>query len=297
MRSIVFPGVHNLPIYAAEAQGFFAQRAIHLEMTYTQSSEQQREGIADGTYDLAHSAIDNAIAMADVAGEDVISFVGLDRGFNQFVTGPGITQYEDLRGKILGVNAPDTAFALIAYELLDRHGLKRDRDYTVKPIGATRFRLEALQAGACNFAMLNLPFCLFASAVGLGQLEDPQKAIGGYQANAGVAQRHWMKQNTDLLTRYIASFVEGLRWVMAPANKEAAIALLAEGMKIPADIARRCCEIILDPADGFTKDAKLDREGLAIVLKLRENFTGIVNPKPLDDYLDESYYHAALALL
>jgi ABC-type nitrate/sulfonate/bicarbonate transport system substrate-binding protein len=297
VRAIVFPGVHNLPIYAAETLGFFAKRAIRLELTYTQSSEEQRDGISNGTYDIAHSAIDNAIAMADVAGEDVVSFVGLDRGFNQFMTAPGIATYEDLRGKILGVDAPDTAFALIAYELLNRHGLQRARDYTVKPIGATRFRLEALLAGTCDFAMLNLPFCLFASAAGLGQLEDPQKAIGAYQANAGLAQRHWMERNADLLTRYIASFVEGLRWVMAPVNREAGITLLADGMKIPADIARRCCEIILDPVDGFVTDAKINREGLMKVRELRSNFTGIVNPRSLDSYIKESYYHAALALV
>jgi ABC-type nitrate/sulfonate/bicarbonate transport system substrate-binding protein len=295
--SIVFPRVHNLLIYAAKAQGFFVKGGITLEQTYTQRSEQQRDGIADGTYDLAHSTIDNAIVMADVPGEDVISFVGLDRGSNQFVTGPEIAQYDDLRGKILGVDAPDTVSALIAFELLDRHGLKRDQDYTVKLIGATRLRLEALQAGTCDFAVPNLPFCLFASEPGLGQLEDPQKALGAYQANAGLAQRHWMNQNTDLLMRYIASFEERLRWIMAPVSKEAAITLLAEGMKISSDIARRCLKIILDPTDDFTKGAKLDRKALAMVLRLREIFTGVVNPKKLDGYLDEPYYQAAVALL
>jgi ABC-type nitrate/sulfonate/bicarbonate transport system substrate-binding protein len=67
IRAIVFPGVQNLPIYAAEVGGFFAKRGIHLELTCTQSSEQQRDGIADGTYDLAHSSIDNAIALVDLA--------------------------------------------------------------------------------------------------------------------------------------------------------------------------------------------------------------------------------------
>lgn len=297
IRSIVFPGVQNLPIFAAEAQGFFEKRGIKLELTFTQSSEQQRDGIADGTYDIAHSAIDNALALADVAGEDVISFVGLDKGFNQFVVQPDIKSYEDLRGRILGVDAPDTAFALIVYELLERRDLKRERDYQVMPIGATRFRLEALQAKKCDFAMLNLPFCLYASDAGLSQLEDPQKAIGAYQGNAGLAQRAWIKGHEDLLARYIASFVEGLRWVMNPANRAMSVELLRTRMQMPPHVAEECCRIILDPEIGFTKDAKLDHEGLAMVRRLRATFTGQVNPKPLSDYIDETYYDRALALL
>ena len=247
IRSIVFPGVQNLPAFAAESRGLFEKRGIALETTFTQSSEQQREGIAKGTYDIAHSAIDNALALADVAGEDVVSFVGLDRGFNQFVVQPGISSYEDLRGKILGVDAPDTAFALIAYELLERRGMKRERDYQVMSIGATRFRLEALLAKKCDFAMLNLPFCLNAAESGLGQLEDPQKAIGAYQGTAGLAQRAWIRSHEDLLVRYIASFVEGVRWIKDPANRAASIDLLAAKMQMSQHIAEKCCRIILDP--------------------------------------------------
>jgi hypothetical protein len=69
-RAIVFPGVFNPPIYAVESFGFIAKSPTKLELTYTQSSEEQREGISNGTYDIAHSAIDNAIAMADVASGD-----------------------------------------------------------------------------------------------------------------------------------------------------------------------------------------------------------------------------------
>ena len=297
IRAIVFPGVQNLPIFAAEEQGFFEQRNIHLELIPTKNSEQQRNGIADGTYDIAHSAIDNAIALSDVAGKDVISFVGLDKGFNQFVVQPEIKSYEDLRGKILGVDAPDTAFALIAYELLDRNGLKRDRDYQVMPIGATRFRLAALQERKCDFAMLNLPFCLDAAEAGLSKLEDPQRAIGAYQGNTGLALRSWILGHEDLLVRYIASFVQGLRWVLDPANRSKAVELLGRRMQMQPHIAEECCRIILDPEFGFTRDAKLDLEGLTMVRKLRANFTGTVNPKPDADYIDESYYEKALALL
>ena len=78
VRVIVFPGVQNLPSFAAEEQGFFAKRGLAVETVYTQSSKQQRDGLADGLYEIAHSAIDNAIAMVDAAGKDVVIVIGLD---------------------------------------------------------------------------------------------------------------------------------------------------------------------------------------------------------------------------
>src|SRR6185312_14853567 len=106
------------------------------------------------------------VSMVEAAGQDVVIVVGLDRGFNKLVVQPEITSYEKLRGKTLGVDAPDTAFALIAYDMLRRKDLKPG-DYKVKPVGATRFRLQALKNRTIDVSVLNLPFNLFAQQAGL----------------------------------------------------------------------------------------------------------------------------------
>ena len=74
LKVILFQGVQNLPNMAAEAQGFFAKRGLALETIFTKGSDQMREGLARGDYDLAHGAVDNAVAMVEVAKEDVFIF-------------------------------------------------------------------------------------------------------------------------------------------------------------------------------------------------------------------------------
>jgi ABC-type nitrate/sulfonate/bicarbonate transport system substrate-binding protein len=59
---IVFPGIPNLPIFAAQAQGFFAKRGLDVDLKFTPNSEELRNGLAEGRYQIAHSAIDNAFA-------------------------------------------------------------------------------------------------------------------------------------------------------------------------------------------------------------------------------------------
>jgi ABC-type nitrate/sulfonate/bicarbonate transport system substrate-binding protein len=297
LRIIVFRGVQNLPNFAAEANGFFKNRGIVVETVFTANSEQQRAGLASGEYDIAHAAVDNAVAMVDVAKEDIAIFMGLDEGFNKLVVQPGIKSYEDLRGKTLGVDAPDTAFALVAYEMLRLNGLKPG-DYKVQPVGATQSRLDAMKDGKIDFAMLNLPFNIFAQRAGLAIIDDPKQVIAAYQSTGGFVLRGWATKNRDVFIRYIAAYIEGLRWALDPANRAAATQLLVKRMDLTPDIAEACINQILDPKTGFTKDAKLTHDGMTMLLTLRASFTGEKDRDLSPDrYIDESYYRDALATL
>jgi ABC-type nitrate/sulfonate/bicarbonate transport system substrate-binding protein len=295
LKVIVFQGVQNLPNMAAETQGFFTQRGLAVETIFTKGSDQMRDGLARGDYDIAHGAVDNAVAMVEVAKQDVFIFCGLDQGFNKLVVRPEISSYEDLRGKTFGVDAPDTAFALIAYDMLKRKGLNSG-DYVVQPIGATRFRLEALKESKIDFAMLNLPFNIFAQAAGLKILDDPANVIGAYQSAGGFSRRDWAAANRDVLIAYVAAYIEGVRWALDPRNRKAAALLMRDRMKLDAAVVEQCLDQMLDERTGFAADAKLNRDGMATLLSLRAKFTG-APAMPASRYVDEAVYREALTLL
>jgi ABC-type nitrate/sulfonate/bicarbonate transport system substrate-binding protein len=230
-----------------------------------------------------------------VAHDDVFIFMGLDQSFNKLVVRPEISTYEDLRGKIFGVDAPDTAFALIVYDILGRKGLSRV-DYKVLPIGATRFRLETLIEGKCDFAMLNLPFNVFAEQAGLRILDDPIKVIGPYQSVGGFTRRDWAARNRDVLVHYIAAYIEGLRWSLDPRNRPAASLLMQDKMQLDGKVAEKCLDEMLDRDSGFAVDATLNHDGMATLLALRARFTNSA-VMPVSRYVDETPYRAALDLL
>lgn len=103
LRMIVFPGVQNLPIYAAQAKGFFARRELRVDLTFTPNSMALREGLAKGTYDLAHTAVDNAIAMVELAKVDVVVLMGGDSSLNGLYVQPDIQSVAELRGRTVAV--------------------------------------------------------------------------------------------------------------------------------------------------------------------------------------------------
>jgi ABC-type nitrate/sulfonate/bicarbonate transport system substrate-binding protein len=143
LKVIVFPGMSNLAQFAALAQGFYTKRGLAVDLVYTPNSTELRDGLAAGRYQIAHAGVDNAVAQVETAKVDLFIFMGGNNGFNNLIVQPEIRSYEDFRGKVMAVDAVDTAFALLLYKMLDLKGIKRS-DYDVKPVGGSLSRYQAM---------------------------------------------------------------------------------------------------------------------------------------------------------
>jgi ABC-type nitrate/sulfonate/bicarbonate transport system substrate-binding protein len=299
LRVNAFPNAKALPLHAGLAKGIYARHGIALELSFTENSTRQREGLAAGTIDIALAAVDNAVAMVEVANQDVIIVTGGDSGMNEFFVQPFVRSFADLRGRVLVVDAPDTAYALLAKKILLKHGLESGRDYVVKPVGRGELRLKAMAQDKDNAAaILNLPFTIQAEELGLKSLGSTVDMLGPYQANGAFVQRAWAIRNGPLLERFIAAYIESLRWAMHPANREEATGMLMEKLKLPRGVAERTYRMLADPSRGFTPDARFDRQGFDNMLALRAEMESRgAGPAKPEKYFDLSYYERALARL
>jgi ABC-type nitrate/sulfonate/bicarbonate transport system substrate-binding protein len=184
---IVFPGVQNLPMFAAQAKGFYAKRGLAVELKFTPNSDELRNGLAEGRYQIAHSAVDNAFALKDKANVDIAVVFGGDDSFNRLIVQPEIASLADLKGKTVAVDALNTAYAFQLYEMLRQKGLNKG-DYEVKSVGGTSQRLEALTKDKTYAAaIMNPPFSIRAEKAGLKVLGTVADAIGAYQGSAGFS--------------------------------------------------------------------------------------------------------------
>ncbi len=300
LRVNVFPTAKNLPFFVGIPMGIFEKHGLKIELQFTQNSQAQRAGLASGAFEIAHAAVDNAVAMVEIAGQDVIIVTGGDSGMNEFIVQPYVRTLADIRGRTLLVDAPDTAYALLAKKLLLRQGLKEGVDYAVRPEGRGGLRYEAMFKNDQNAAaVLNPPFSVLALQRGMKSMGGLADLLGPYQANGAFVLRSWAKAHGVLLERYIAAYVESLRAALAPANKALSIAKLAENLKLEPEAAARTYELLANPSSGFTPDAKFDPEGFRNTLAVRAEIEGQKGnkPHPPEKYLDLSYYRRALATL
>jgi len=296
----MFPGAQALPVIAAASQGIFERHGLKVEILFTVNSQEQRDGLAKGEFQIAQAAVDNAVAMVERAKEDVVIVTGGDSSMNEFFVQPDIRSYKDLKGHTLLVDAPDTAYALQLKKILLMNGLKEGADYRIHPIGGTGLRLKGMRENKdYKAAMLNPPFSVDAKAAGLKSMGTAVALIGPYQASGSFVLRKWAAANRDTLERYIAGVIEGTRWAVAPANKDAAIRILSERLKVTPEVAVRTWELMVDPKFGLAPDGRFDVDGFKKVLALRAEIEGDWAGKPpaAERYYDLSYYDGAMKKL
>jgi ABC-type nitrate/sulfonate/bicarbonate transport system substrate-binding protein len=297
VRVNTFPTARSLPVYVGLDNGLFARHGIKLELEFTENSKSQREGLASGKFEVVQAAVDNALAMIEVAKIDVVIVSGGDSGTNEFIVGKGIENFDGVRGKKLVVNAPNTAYALQGIKILAQHGLKVDVDYKLNPVGNGTHRLKAMMEGGDNAAaIMNLPFSAQTIEAGMKSLGRTTDMLGPYQAGGAFVLRSWAKANSKTLENYLAGYIESLRWVMDKKNRDEAIAMLMDKRKLTRSLATRSYDLMIEPGFGFNPDAKLSAEGFDNVLKLRQEVEGGPKQEPAK-YLDLSYYDRALKLV
>ena len=236
-----FPNATNLALYQGEARGIFAKHGVALEVEFTQNSEDQRRKLGTGQVDIAYSAIDNAVAMVELAKQDVVIVSGGDTSMMELMVRPEIAKLEDMRGKTLVVDRANTAYALQAKKILKGAGLLPNRDYAMKEVGATIARVDARLSGADNVAagMLNPPFSFGAKDKGLKSFGRAVDLIGPYQGGGVFALRSWATKNAALLERFLAAYIEATRVALDPANRAQSIELIAARLKQAPALATR----------------------------------------------------------
>jgi ABC-type nitrate/sulfonate/bicarbonate transport system substrate-binding protein len=287
-----------LPIVVGEMRRTFAKFGIEVVTENLASSDLMRAALAAGKGDLAYAAVDNAVAMVEIATVDICIVSGGEGSQNELIAQPEIKSIKELRGKTLLVDAVNTAYALQLKKILLLSGMQSGRDYEMKAYGATPLRLEALLKHK-EFAgsMLGGPAALSAKSAGLVSLGSVPDLLGAYQAQGHFARRKWADEHREYLVRYLAAYIESQRWIMDPANKKQVIEMMIQEYKLAPEVAAGTYELSMTHPGGFEKDAQLDQKGFENVLKLRAEVEGQWggHVPPTKNYYDDTYYKAALA--
>src|SRR5258708_7029084 len=139
----VFPGAQALPLIAGTSQGVFERQGLKVELLFTQNSQELRDDLASGAVQVAHSAVDNAVAMVERTGRDVVIVSGGDSSMNEFFVQPEIRSIADLKGRVLAVDAPNTPYALQANKIKLMNGMKEGAASSAKTVEGPLYRYPA----------------------------------------------------------------------------------------------------------------------------------------------------------
>jgi ABC-type nitrate/sulfonate/bicarbonate transport system substrate-binding protein len=300
LRVIAFDGGWNLPVWAAQRQGFFEANGVAVQLSYTPNSVHLITSQLDGKFDISLALMDNYVAYQEGQGEakipdnpDLFAFLGGDGGFASIVAAPAVKSFADLKGKTVSVDAMTTGFAFLTREILARNGIA-DADVTYVRAGGTANRYRELLAGKQDATMLRTPFDLTAKQRGLNVLAYAE-SLGAYQGTAAAARRSWAASHEKEMIGFLRGYRAGVDWIYDRANREIVEAILvAHQRDMTPALAKQAYDLLLADRGGITRDVALDMNGIRTVLELRSKYG--TPKKTLTDptkYVDLTYYEKA----
>lgn len=277
----------NVSYIVAKNEGFFEREGLSVCYNQVRSSNQQFDDLMSGRYDIVTAASDNAVTRVLNSALPVSMIAGLEMNNDQVLavnTARGIHTYEDLRGKPIAVDAPDTGFSFLLRKILADHGLFLENgDYTLQPVGGVALRYAALQAGQTTTgqpvyaSMINYPFAaqLRAPVEVLARAED---YFYPYQGGAFTVRHDYSASHPDTIIRFLRAIIDGGEFARRRQNRETVVAHIAAELGVSNEIAGRELDASLDRQTGENPRAKIDKQALIGTIELRQEFGGFTSP-------------------
>ena len=211
---------------AAAKLGLYEAEGLEVEVDVTQSSKDQMAKLVDGTWDVVHTNADNVVWWCEDNGADLVIVMAAESKPGQDLwVRPEIETYEDLRGKVLAVDAAESGYVTPLRVLLSQAGLKEGTDYDFVEVGTTHLRIDAMREGRASGAMVGSR--ADAAAEGFRVLDSINRLYTHY-AGSTATRREWAAANADLLVRYLRA---QLRAAASLSGGDAAPSFAWEGLR------------------------------------------------------------------
>ena len=290
--AVISESANNWPLLVAEEKGYFSQEGLQVEMIVTGDSGRQLDGLAQGTYDIAHQAADHFIRAVE-QGKDLFVFMTISRPIFDFVVNRAIRSIGDLKGKTIALDRPTTGYWLLFRKVFAENGLP-PQDYQLLPhLGGAENRFLAVKDGRAQGTFLNPPLSLEAISQGLPRLTGLADHFQEFPGSSGGARREWARDNEATLVRYLRAYVRAADWLMDPSNREEAITIFTNKMEIDARHVPGSYQSFVET--GLVPSAALSMAGIQQLLDLLVE-TGQLEPpvSSPEKYADPSYQQKAL---
>lgn len=267
----------SLLIEVAQMSGSFKRVGLDIKQSLVASSRSQFQALEAGHLDLVMTSPDNALAYRFIADNalgrnlPVQIIAAIDRGLGlSLCMAPQFQNIESVRSQVLGVDAPESGFALVAYALLEKAVLPPG-DYQVQSIGSTPLRTDALVAGHCAASVLNAGNELRATGLGCTQVNRVTD-LGPYIGTVLAAMESEDAELRNSHLRFADVLLETAEEIQAGRWESEIIEKTMELLELTESHAQAHHTILLDPIQELIPSGVVDGASIGTVMKLRREY-------------------------
>jgi NitT/TauT family transport system substrate-binding protein len=253
----------STPLWIAKDAGFFEKQGLDVKIVFVEGSPRTMQTLIAGESQIVEST-GPATLNARAAGSSVVIVAGYINVMPYYlIADNSINSPADLKGKVGANHMPGTAADTVIRIGLKALGLDPDRDVSLRAIGNTPMRLQAMTAGAAHFMVAQDLELQQAKRLGYKVLVDYVANKTPFPMGGAVTTQRYVKEKRDTVLRYVRAMAQALHYLKS--NREGSLAIISryarfqnpELMGAAFDAARRLySEIPLPPTEGFDLVAK-----------------------------------------
>jgi len=285
------------PEIVADRLGFFTANGVQVEVIRTGSMAAQAQQLTAGSLDIAETSSTQLIEAVQ-GGAPLVVVAQHVTAAPYFVLGKkGLTSIAQLRGKTIIVGGPNDITRVFMDKILGAAHLKPD-DYTYTFAGATDARFAALLNGGVDAAILAPPIATRAAGQGYPILDEASKYFPSFLFDAFTVRPAWAQQHRALVIAFIKGHLQGVRWLVDPANKTRAIQMLSEVTNVSIDDATTSYELFVRKLHAFSPRGVMGDVDFSTVINALAQVGQLAPPlPPASRFYDNSYVNEANAQL
>jgi ABC-type nitrate/sulfonate/bicarbonate transport system substrate-binding protein len=277
----------NMPLWAAQEHGFFADEGLEVEGVIF-GNESQVPPLLDGRFQVFIGSPELAIQNQAEGGPLKIVAGNAGKLVHSLIARAPFKRVEDLRGRTIGIFTEKEGTFFHVKAMLAAHGLNHPGDYQVKHTGGVPPRHKALLAGEIDAGLQSVPWNYVAEDAGMNNLGDVIDYVPDWQFVSVNVNSRWAEKNRDVLVRFLRAILKATGWLYA--NRAAASAIAARELPAPLPHAERAWDFFTGTG-ALTRDALVNFKGLAQVIATLKQ-TGLLRrdaPHEPAAYVDDSY--------
>ena len=275
------------PIYVAEKRGFFQEEGLRPVMILMRSGVTTT---ALATQQIDYTTNGSALLTGALKRLPMRLLMGLaNRTLFSLIVVPEITSVQDLKGKVIGINAFGGTQAIVSEEFLRSKGLEPGKSVQLLALGDDAARMAALEKRLIHATLFPPPTNVFAERQGYRILVRADEMATIPQAIFGTHLEK-VRRDREEVKKVMTAIVRGHRFVQR--QTEEAIRLIQEWNQLDAADARRVFEL---SKGVYAEDGRLEEKGIqALAQVIEKSAGGPLSPVTMRDIFDPALLSESL---
>ena len=284
----------NWPLYTAVKRGFFQEEGLSVEVIVLRRSTLQIQAMISEDIPISQFSVDGA-ARAFTAGAP-IRYIGAAQQKPAFrlIVDKEVKGWPELKGKVLATGAAGAITYSMLLAMLDANGIKKE-DVKLLSMGTSNDRSQALRARRVQGTLLSAPDDFALLDEGFVSLGFVGEFVQDLEYNGYIVNDNWAKRNREITTNFMRAMVKATRWLHNPANKDAAIKILAGYIPFKPKWLENVYEMAIQNK-MLSTDCRPAPKGIENTLQLSVKYgIGLTSMPTANTWLDLSYLDSATA--